>query len=171
MRTTQIHALCGGGSVLDASRPVSAVPRNQRGPKGALGQKFQFCHGEKFSMGLRPHLFLSSLLTQKSTFRAFLAKFESMFLRKVNFFVYPIWAQNGLFFGPEGPILTQNLKIIVYQVVITQNKAFQGLNWSQNDYVIFGFCRPPKTYPGPPRPPQWSRGAKNGRNSLVPVQC
>ena len=26
-------------SVLDASRPVSAVPRTQRGPKGALGQK------------------------------------------------------------------------------------------------------------------------------------
>ena len=93
--------LCG--SVLDASRPVSAVPRNQRGPKGALGQKFQFCHGEKFSMGLRPHLFLSSLLTQKSTSRAFLAKFESMFLRKVHFFVYPIWAQNGLFLAPRAP--------------------------------------------------------------------
>ena len=93
--------LCG--SVLDASRPVLVVPRAQRGPKGALGHKIQFCRGEKFLMGLRPHLFLSSLLTQKSTFRAFLAKFESMFLRKVNFFVYPIWAQNGFFLAPRAP--------------------------------------------------------------------
>ena len=108
------------------------------------------------------HLFLSSLLTQKSTFRAFSSKFEPMFLRKIHFSANPILAQKGLFFGPEGPILTQNLTNIVYQVVITQNKAFRGLNWSQNDYVIFGFCRPPKPPPGPHRPPQWSRGAKNG---------
>ena len=83
-----------------------------------------------------------------------------MFLRKIHFSANPILAQKGLFFGPEGPILTQNLKNIVYQVVITQNKAFQGLNWSQNDYVIFGFCRPPKTYPGPPDPPNGPGGPK-----------
>ena len=83
--------------------PPGALRVPLRGPKGALGHKIQFRHGEKFLMGLRPHLFLSSLLTQKSTFRAFLAKFESMFLRKVHFFVYPIWAQNDLFLALRAP--------------------------------------------------------------------
>ena len=77
-----------------------------------------------------------------------------MFLRKMHFFVYPIWAKNGLFFGPEGPILTQNLKNIVKQVVITQNNAFQGLKWPPSNNVIFGVCRAPQTPLGPPRPPQ-----------------
>ena len=98
MRPTQTHCV---EVFLEASRPVSAVPGTQRGPKGALDQKFHFFHREKFSMNVRPHIFLSSLLTQKCPFRAFLTKSESMFLRKVHFFVYPILAKNGHFLVPR----------------------------------------------------------------------
>ena len=66
-------------------------------------------------------------------------------------FCIPNFGQKRPFFGPEGPILTQNLKNRVKLVVTTQNHAFQGKNWSLSDYVIFGVCRPPQP---PPRPPQ-----------------
>ena len=106
--------------------------------------------------------FSDIVIDPKGYFLCDFNQIEDGVFEKSPLFGIPYFGQKLHFFGPEGPILTQNLKNIVYQVVITQNKAFQGLNWSQNDYVIFGFCRPPKTYPGPPRPPQWSRGAKNG---------
>ena len=79
----------------------------------------------------------------------------------MHFFVYPIWAKNGLFFGPEGPILTQNLKNIVKQVVITQNNAFQGLKWPPSNNVIFGVCRPPQIPPEPPQTPPMVQGGQN----------
>ena len=69
MGVSHPDTLCG--SVLDASQPVPAVPGTQREPKRALDQNFHFCHREKFSMKVRPHIFLSSLLTQKCPFRAF----------------------------------------------------------------------------------------------------
>ena len=77
------------------------------------GLKSQFCHTEKNLVGDRSHHFLALLLTPKGTFCAFLRNLKMMFLRKIHFFAYPILAQNSLFFGPEGPILTQNLKNIV----------------------------------------------------------
>ena len=42
---------------------------------------------------------------------------------------------------------------------MTQNNAFQGQNWSQNDNIIFGFCRPPK----PPMPPQTPPQVRGGQ--------
>ena len=110
MRTTQIHCVEQFWMQVGPSR---LSPGLKKGPKGALDQKCQFCHTEKFSMNEDAHLFLSSLLTQKSTFCAFSSKFEPMFLRKIHFSANPILAQKGLFFGPEGPILTQNTKSIV----------------------------------------------------------
>ena len=71
--------LCG--TVWDASWPVSAVPGTQRGPKGALDQKFHFFHRENFLMGV---FFLISSLTQKYPFCEILANFEPMFLRKLQ---------------------------------------------------------------------------------------
>ena len=70
---------------------------------------------------------------------------------KSPLFCIPNFGQKRPFFGPEGPILIQNLKNRVKLVVTTQNHAFQGKNWSLSDYVIFGVCRPPQP---PPRPPQ-----------------
>ena len=66
-------------------------------------QKSQFLPPEKFSMNNVAHHFLTMLLTQKTTFRAILTNLKMMFLRKIHFFAYPIWAQNGLFLAPRGP--------------------------------------------------------------------
>ena len=134
-------------------------------------QKSQFCHTEKFLMVYRSGFFPDGLLTPKGHFGAIRANLKMVFLRKIHFFAYPIWAQNGLFFYPGGPHLTQNIKNIVLQVVLTQNIAFQGLNWSPNTNGNFGVGRPPQTPPGPPRPPQGSGGTQNHCNALVPVQC
>ena len=54
-------------------------------------------------MNDRAHHFLTLLLTQKTTFRAILTNLKMMFLRKIHFFAYPIWAQNGLFLVLRGP--------------------------------------------------------------------
>ena len=48
------------------------------------------------------HLFLTLLLTQKGTFCAILTNLKMVFLRKILFFAYPIWAKNGLFWS-RGP--------------------------------------------------------------------
>ena len=141
--------------------------RAKRGP----GPKISILSRWKIFNGIASPSFSQFIIDPKEYFSCIFSQIWVDVFEKSPFFCIPYLGPKRPFFGPEGPILTQNLKNIVYQVVITQNKAFQGLNWSQNDYVIFGFCRPPKTYPGPPRPPQWSRGAKNGRNALVPVQC
>ena len=58
-------------------------------------------HCEKFSMGVLSNLFLSSLLTQKSPFRAILAKSEPMFLRKIQLFVYPFGPKTASFLAPR----------------------------------------------------------------------
>ena len=50
------------------------------------------------------------LLTQKSPFGAIRANLKMVFLRKINFFAYPIWAQNGHFLTQEGPIWPQTSK-------------------------------------------------------------
>ena len=64
------------------------------------------------------------------------------------------------FFVPRGPHLTQNLKNIVLQVVLTQNIAFQGWNWSPNKNGNFGVCRPPPNPPGAPQTPPGVRGGQ-----------
>ena len=69
-------------------------------------------------------------------------------MRKIHFFVYPIWAKN-------------DLKNIVKQVVITQNNALQGLKWPPSNNVIFGVCRPPKSPPEPPQNPPMVQGGQN----------
>ena len=65
--------------------------------------------------------------------------------------------------------MTQNLKNIVKQVVITQNNAFQGLKWPPSNNVIFGVCRPPKFPPEPPPdPPNGPGGPKMAEMHLYP---
>ena len=98
-----------------------------------------------FLMVVRSGFFPDGLLTPKTHFGAIRANLKMVFLRKIHFFAYPIWAQNGLFFYPSGSQLTQNLKNIVVQVVLTQNIAFQGFNWSPNNNGNFGVRRPPQT--------------------------
>ena len=80
---------------------------------------------------------------------------------KSPLFCIPNFGPKRPFFGPVGPILTQNLKNIVKLVVITQSHAFQGKKWSLSDYVIFGVCRPPNPIPlPPPDPPNGPGGPK-----------
>ena len=99
-----------------------------------------------------------------------LSKIEDGVFEKNPLFCIPYLGPKWPFFVPEGSLLTQNLKNIVLQVVLTQNFAFQGWNWSPRENYIFGVGRPPQTPLGPPRPPQGSGGVKNGCNALVPVQ-
>ena len=79
---------------------------------------------------------------------------------KSPLFCIPNFGPKRPFFGPVGPILTQNLKNIVKLVVITQNHAFQGKKWSLSDYVIFGVCRPPNPTPLPPQTPPMVPGGQ-----------
>ena len=79
---------------------------------------------------------------------------------KIPLFCIPNFGPKRPFFGPEGPILTQNLKNIVKLVVITQSHAFQGKKWSLSDYVIFGVCRPPNPTPLPPQTPPMVPGGQ-----------
>ena len=53
----------------------------------------------------------------KGHFGAIWAKFERVFLRKIDFCIYPILAQNG----PEAPIQAQKPKIIVLEASSVQN--------------------------------------------------
>ena len=92
------------------------------------------------------------------TFGAIWARFGRTFFGNMHFSAYPISAQNGVFLGPEDPNLAENIKSIV---VLTQNMTSQSQNWSHVETDNFGFSRPPKTPPGPPRAPQES---KNGPN-------
>ena len=161
--------LCG--TVLDASWPVSAVPGTQRGPKGALDQKISILARWKFFNGIPSPSFSQFIIDPKMSLTCDMSQIWTDVFEKNALFCIPYLGQKRPFFGPEGPILTQNLKNIVKQVVITQNNAFQGLKWPPSNNVIFGVCRPPQIPPSPPRPPQWSRGAKIGQNALVLVQC
>ena len=70
-------------------------------------QKLQFYHCQKFSIYVCPHLFLSSLLTQKCPFGALGPNSESMFL---TFFNTLFWPKAALFY-PEGLVLTQKRSI------------------------------------------------------------
>ena len=66
-------------------------------------QESQFCNPENFLSNIVAHLFLTLLLTKKGTFCAILTNLKMMFLRKIHFFAYPIWAKNGLFLVPRAP--------------------------------------------------------------------
>ena len=57
-----------------------------------------------FLMGGHSGFFSEVLLTQKSPFGAIRANLKMVFLRKIHFFAYPIWAQNGHILTQEGPI-------------------------------------------------------------------
>ena len=111
------------------------------------------------------------IIDPKELFWCDWSKFEDGVFEKNPLFCIPYLGPKRPFFDPGGPHLTQNIKNIVLQVVLTQNIAFQGLNWSPNNNGNFGVRRPPQTPPGPPRPPQGSGGTQNGCNALVPVQC
>ena len=85
------------------------------------------------------------------------------FLGKCTFLHTLFWPKMA-FFGPEGPNLAQNIKNIVWQVVLTQNMTSQSQNWSRVEMDNFGFSRPPKTTRGPPRAPRGPQESKNGPN-------
>ena len=138
MRPTQTHCV---EVFLEASRPVSAVPGTQRGPK-----IFNECASPYFSQ---------FIIDPKMSLSCIFSKIGVEVFEKSPLFCIPNFGPKRPFFGPEGPILTQNLKNIVKLVVITQSHAFQGKKWSLSDYVIFGVCRPPNPTPLPPcsRPP------------------
>ena len=70
-------------------------------------------------------------------------EFEDGVFEKNPLLYIPYFGPKLLFFGPGGPISTQNLKNIVYPVVISQNNPFQGLNWSLKHNGNFGVVRPP----------------------------
>ena len=89
-----------------------------------------------------------------------LSKIRVDVFEKSPLFCIPNFGPKRPFFGPVGPILTQNLKNIVKLVVITQNHAFQGKKWSLSDYVIFGVCRPPNPTPLPPQTPPMVPGGQ-----------
>ena len=72
--------------------------------------------------------FSDIVIDPKGYFLCDFNKFEGYVFEKNWFFCIPYFGQKQPFFGPEGPILTQNLKNIVYQVVISQNNPFQGFN-------------------------------------------
>ena len=161
--------LCG--TVLDASWPVSAVPGTQRGPKGALDQKISILARWKFFNGIPSPSFSQFIIDPKEYFSCIFSQIWVDVFEKSPFFCIPYLGPKRPFLDSGGPHLTQNLKNIVVQVVLTQNIAFQGLNWSPNNNGNFGVRRPPQTPPGPPRPPQGSGRTKNGCNALAPVQC
>ena len=79
-------------------------------------------------------------------------------------FCIPYFGPKWPFFGPEGPNLAQNIKNIVWQVVLTQNMTSQSQNWSRVEMDNFGFSRPPKTPRGPSRAPRGPQESKNGPN-------
>ena len=55
-------------------------------------------------------------------------EFEDGVFEKNPLLYIPKFGPKRHFEGPQGPISTQNLKNIVYLVVINQNNPFQGLN-------------------------------------------
>ena len=135
-------------------------PRDSEGAKKGPGPKISFLSPWKiFNEGPSP-CFYQFIIDPKVSLSCILSKIRVDVFEKSPLFCIPNFGPKRPFFGPEGPILTQNLNDIVKLVVTTENHAFQGKIWSLSDYVIFGVCRPPNTPPGPPRPPQWSRGPK-----------
>ena len=151
--------LCG--TVLDASWPVSAVPGTQRGPKGALDQKISILARWKIFNGIPSPSFSQFIIDPKMSLTCDMSQIWTDVFEKNALFCIPYLGQKRPFFGPEGPILTQNLKNIVKQVVITQNNAFQGLKWPPSNNVIFGVCRPPQIPPEPPQTPPMVQGGQN----------
>ena len=97
--------------------------------------------------------FSDIVIDPKGYFLCDFNQIEDGVFEKSPLFGIPYFGQKLHFFGPEGPILTQNLKNIVELVVISQNNQFQGLNWSSKENGNFGVVRPPQTTQGPPRAP------------------
>ena len=64
----------------------------------------------KFLMVLRSGFFPDGLVTQNGHFGAIRANLKMVFLRKIHFFTYPIWARNGLFLTQVGPIWPKTSK-------------------------------------------------------------
>ena len=106
-------------------------------------------------------LFSDIVIDPKGYFLCNFKKFEGYVFEKNQLFCIPYLGPKRPFFDPGGPHLTPNLKNIVLQVVLTQNIAFQGWNWSPNKNGNFGVGRPPQTPPqGPPDPPRGTGGSK-----------
>ena len=110
MRTTQIHCVEQFWMQVGPSR---LSPGLKKGPKGALDQKFQFCHGEKFLMDVFAKSFSDIVIDPKGYFLCDFNQIEDGVFEKSPLFGIPYFGQKLHFFGPEGPILTQNLKNIV----------------------------------------------------------
>ena len=164
MRTTQIHCVELIWMLVGRLRDSEGAKRGP-GPKISILPRWKFFNG-----GTSPS-FSQFIIDPKMSLTCDMSQIWTDVFEKNPLFWIPYLGQKRPFFGPEGPILTQNLKNIVKQVVITQNNAFLGLKWPPSNNVIFGVCRAPQTPLGPPRPPQWPQGAKIGRNALVLVQC
>ena len=58
---------------------------------------------KNFWWGYQKNDILSSIMVLEGHFGAIWAIFEMMFLRKIDFCIYPILAQNGLFLVPRPP--------------------------------------------------------------------
>ena len=112
--TSHIIMYCTGGDCFGATWTLLGC-LGRHGSISASGaweqiQKSQFGDPEKFLLNRVAHLFLTLLLTQKGTFCAILTNLKMVFLRKIHFFAYPIWAKNGLFLVPRAPFWPKTTK-------------------------------------------------------------
>ena len=154
MRTTQIHCV-------ELIWMLVGRPRDSEGAKRGPGPKISILARWKiFNVGTSPS-FSQFIIDPKMSLTCDMSQIWTEVFEKNPLFWIPYLGQKRPFFGPEGPILTQNLKNIVKQVVITQNNAFQGLKWPPSNNVIFGVCRPPQIPPEPPQTPPMVQGGQN----------
>ena len=129
-----------------------------------LGQKRKIGSREKFLMGSRKNQYFTLKYGPQHAFWCNMSKIWDDCFREYSLFCIPYFGPKWRFLGPEGPNLAQNIKNIVWQVVLTQNMTSQSQNWSHVETDNFGFSRPPKTPRGPSRAPRGTKESKNGPN-------
>ena len=158
MDASHPDTLCG--SVFGSQSARFGPPRYSEGAKRGPGPKISFFSPWKIFNECASPYFSQFIIDPKVSLSCIFNQIGVDVFEKSPLFRIPNFGPKRPFFGPEGPILTQNLKNIVKLVVTTQNHAFQGKNWSLSDYVIFVVCRPPNPPQAPPDPPNGPGGPK-----------
>ena len=103
--------------------------------------------------------FRSYYLVPHFFFRSY--KFEAYVFEKNPLFCIPYFGPKLPFFGPEGPILTQNLKKHSVTSCYKPKQSIPRLKLvSERKWQFWGCQTPPKPPKGPPEPPRGPEGPK-----------